>query len=109
VFSDPPCGERYIADTRRRTVAPPTISVRRSSLCLPLVAFSRSKDTLFGLCTLLLRRLQRNGAKGFLRATKGVLGAIGVRGGGAAVDNRSRVGGIRDVHAGAALAVSKRL
>src|SRR5215217_4414172 len=31
-----------------------------------------------------------------------------VRGRGSAVDNRSRVGGIGDVHAGAALAVSKR-
>jgi hypothetical protein len=42
------------------------------------VAFSSSKDTLFGVCTLLPRRLQRNGAKakGFLRATKGVLGAM---------------------------------
>jgi hypothetical protein len=31
-----------------------------------------------------------------------------IRGGGGAVDNRSCAGGIRDVHAGAALAVSKR-
>ena len=31
-----------------------------------------------------------------------------VRGGGAAVDNCSRLGGIGDVHAGAALAVIKR-
>jgi hypothetical protein len=31
-----------------------------------------------------------------------------VRGGGAAVDNRSRIGGIGDVPAGAALAVRKR-
>jgi hypothetical protein len=46
--------------------------VRRSSLCLPLVAFSSSKDTLFGVCTFLQPRLQRKGAKGFLRATKGV-------------------------------------
>jgi hypothetical protein len=30
---------------------------------------------LFGVCTLLLRRLQRKGARGFLRATKGVLRA----------------------------------
>src|SRR5215211_8262062 len=50
--------------------------VRRSSLCYPLVAFSSSKDTLFGVCTLLPRTLQRNGAKDFLRATKGVLGAM---------------------------------
>jgi hypothetical protein len=31
------------------------------------------------------------------------------RGGGAAVDNRSPLGSVRDVHAGAALAVRKRL
>jgi hypothetical protein len=35
--------------------APPMISVRRSSLCYPLVASSSSKDTLFGVCTLLQR------------------------------------------------------
>jgi hypothetical protein len=52
------------------------IPVRRSSLCYPLVAFSSPKDTLFGVCTLLPRRLQRNGATAFLRATKGVLGAM---------------------------------
>jgi hypothetical protein len=41
------------------------------------MAFSRSKDTLFGGCTLLQRRLQRNGAKGFLTVAKGVvLGAM---------------------------------
>jgi hypothetical protein len=41
------------------------------------VAFSSSKDTLFGVCTLLQPRLQSNGAKGFPRATKGgVLGAM---------------------------------
>ena len=40
------------------------------------MAFSSSKDTLFGVFTLLQRRLQRNGANGFLRATKGVLGAM---------------------------------
>ena len=40
------------------------------------MAFSSSKDTSFGVCTLLLPRLQRNGAKGFLRATKGELGAM---------------------------------
>jgi hypothetical protein len=41
------------------------------------VAFSSSKDTLFGVCTLLQRRLQSNGAQGVLRATKGVyLGAM---------------------------------
>jgi hypothetical protein len=45
--------------------------------CYPLVAFCSSKDTSFGVCTLLQSRLQRNGAKGFLRATKGgVLGAM---------------------------------
>ncbi len=44
--------------------------------CYPLVAFSSSKDTLFGVCTLLAPRLQRNDAAGFLRATKGVLGAM---------------------------------
>jgi hypothetical protein len=76
VFSCPPCGERDIPETRRRTVAPPIIPVRRSSLCYLLMAFSSSKDTLFGVRTLLQRRLQRNGAKGFLRATKGVLGAM---------------------------------
>jgi hypothetical protein len=37
---------------------------------------SSPKDTLFGVCTLLPRRLQRNGATAFLRATKGVLGAM---------------------------------
>jgi hypothetical protein len=37
------------------------------------VAFPSSEDTLFGVCTLLLRRLQRNGAKGFLRATNAML------------------------------------
>jgi hypothetical protein len=58
-------------------LGPPMISVRRSSLCYPLVAYSSSKDTLFGVCTLLERRLQSNGAKSFLRATKGgVLGAM---------------------------------
>jgi hypothetical protein len=57
-------------------LGPPMISVRRSSLCYPLVAYSSSKDTLFGVCTLLERRLQSNGAKSFLRATKGMLGAL---------------------------------
>jgi hypothetical protein len=75
VFSRPPCGVRDIADTPRRTV-PLMIPVRRSSLSCPLVAFSSSKDTSFGVCTLLQRRLHRNGAKGLLRATKGVLGAM---------------------------------
>jgi hypothetical protein len=37
---------------------------------------SSSIDTLFGVCTLLLRRLQSNGANGFLRATKAVLGTM---------------------------------
>src|SRR5215208_4691074 len=53
-------------------------------------------------------KLQRNGAKGFLSATNAVVRRYAVRGGGDAVDNRSRVGGIGDVHAGAALAVRKR-
>jgi hypothetical protein len=45
--------------------------------CYPLVAFSSSRDTLFVVCTLLQRRLQRNGANGFLKATKRVvLGAM---------------------------------
>ena len=37
-----------------------------------------SKDTLFGVCTLLRRRLQTKGAEGFLflRATKGALRAM---------------------------------
>src|SRR5919112_5829973 len=74
------------------------------------VAFSSSKASPFGVCALLQPRLQRNGAKNFLRATNTMLlGAIAVRGGGSAVDNHSRVGGIGDVHASAALAVSKRL
>jgi hypothetical protein len=73
VFSHAPCGERDIADARRRTV-PPSIRTPSGVLsCYPLVAFSSSKDTLFGVCTLLQRRLKRNGAKGFLRVTKGVL------------------------------------
>src|SRR5215203_3774867 len=40
------------------------------------MAFSSSKDTLFGVCTLLPRRLERKGAREFLRVTKGVLGAM---------------------------------
>ena len=40
-------------------------------------------------------RQQRNGAKGFLRATKGSVRRYAVRGGSGAVDNRSRVGGIQ--------------
>ena len=75
MFSDPPCGERDIADTRRRAAGPP-INLRPAFFLVSLVAFASSKDTLFGVCTLLQPRLQRNGAKGFLRATKGVLGAM---------------------------------
>jgi hypothetical protein len=40
---------------------PPMISVRRSSLCYPLVAFPSSKDTLFGACTLLQQRVGYEG------------------------------------------------
>jgi len=40
------------------------------------MAFSSSKDTLFGVCTLLPRRLERKGAREFPRVTKGVLGAM---------------------------------
>ena len=69
------------------------------------MAFSSSKDTLFGVCTLLQ---QSNGAMGFLSATNAVVRRSAVRGGGYAVDNRSRVGGIRYVHAGAALAVRRQ-
>jgi hypothetical protein len=59
----------------RCTTPDGTPSIRTPSgvfSCYPLVAFSSSKDTLFGVCTHLQRRLQRNGAKSFLRATKGV-------------------------------------
>jgi|SRR5215204_3572343 len=45
-------------------------------LVLPASSFYSSKDTLFGACAHLQRRLQRNNAAGFLRAPKGgVLGA----------------------------------
>jgi hypothetical protein len=53
------------------------ISVRRSSLCCALVTFCSYKERFFGVCTLLQTRLQRNGAKGFLRATNAMsLGAM---------------------------------
>ena len=74
------------------------------------MAFASSKDTLFGVCTL----LQRVGYKGMLqrafseRLKEECVRRYAVRGRGSPVDNRSRVGGIGDVHAGAALAVSKR-
>ena len=38
--------------------------------------FSGSKASPFGVCALLQSRLQRTGAKGFLRPTKGELGAM---------------------------------
>jgi hypothetical protein len=75
------------------------------------VAFSSSKDTLFWICSL----LQRVGYKGMVhrafseRRKEECVRRYAIRGGGGALDNRSRVGGIGDVHAGAALAVRKRL
>ena len=44
----------------------------------------------------------------FSERTKESVRRYAVRGGGGAVDNRSRVSGIGDVHAGAALAVRNR-
>ena len=99
-------GKRHSGD-KTPDGGPPIIPVRRSSLCYLLVAFSSSKDTLFGVCTLLQRRLKRNGAKGFLRVTKGVL-RYAIRLVGGAGVNHSRVGGIGDVLDGASLAVRKR-
>ena len=72
MFSDPPCGERYIADTRRRTVPPHDLRPA-FFLVLAASAFFSSKASPFGVCTLLPLRLQRNGAKGFLRATNAML------------------------------------
>jgi hypothetical protein len=76
VFSYPPCGERDFAETPRRT-APHDPRPAFFIVLAASVAFSSSDDTLFGVCTLLQRRLQRNGANGFIRATKGgMLGAM---------------------------------
>jgi hypothetical protein len=76
VFSHPPIwGKRH----SRYKTPDGTPSIRTPSgvfSCYPLVAISSSKDTLFWVCALLQSRLQRSGAKGFLRATKGVLGAM---------------------------------
>jgi hypothetical protein len=44
VFSHPPCGERDIADTRRRTVPLQENPVRRSLSCYPLVARSKASQ-----------------------------------------------------------------
>jgi hypothetical protein len=72
------------------------------------VAFSNSKDTLFGVCTFLQCRLKSTGAKSFLRATKGVLGALPFVVEAVLWTTVAVFGGIGDVPAGAALAVSKR-
>ena len=110
MFSDPPCGEDTFQIQDAGRWAPPDDLRPAFFLVLAASSLFSSKASPFGVCPLLQPRLQRNGAKTFLRATNTMLlGAIAVRGGGAAVDNRSRVGGIGDVHASAALAVSKRL
>ena len=73
MFSVPLCGESDIADTLRRTVAPPLDPRPAFFLVLAASGLFSSKASPFGVCALLQPRLQRNGAKNFLRATNTML------------------------------------
>ena len=75
MFSHLPCGGRDIADTRRRTVPPPSIRTPSGVFsCYPLVwSLLGLKICCFGMHSPTESRLQRNGAKGLLRATNAML------------------------------------
>jgi hypothetical protein len=99
-------------DCRYKTPDGTSPSIRSPSgvfSCYPLVAFSSSKDTLFGYALSYNVGYKETGQGAFSEQRKGCVRRYVIRLVGGAGFSHSRVGGIGDVRAGAALAVRRGL